>query len=197
MHATGPAGSSDAAHAEDRALLGAVARRDPVAVRRLLDEVAPVVHGFLYARVGGDEAAAEDLLQETLLEAVRSAGSYRGDAALSTWLCAIARRRLARHYEAERRAEAARAGLHLVARSDGADGESGTFDDVARRDQIVRALGRIPVTHRQVLVLKYLDAMSVEDIASELGRSRVQVQSLLQRARDGLRRELAGEGDGG
>lgn len=173
---------------DDVELLRAVARREPTAVRRLLDDVAPIVHGFLYARVGGDQEAAEDLLQETLLEAVRSAATFRGDAALSTWMCAIARRRLARYYESERRAEAARSGLRLVEATGSGD------DDVERRDEVVRALGRMPVVHRQVLVLKYLDGLRVEEIAEQLGRSRVQVQSLLQRARDGLRRELEAPG---
>jgi RNA polymerase sigma-70 factor (ECF subfamily) len=186
------AGAAAGAHAEDVALLRAVAGRDPHAVRRLLSDVAPVVYGFLFARVGGNEAVAEDLLQETLLEAVRGAPGYRGEAALSTWLCAIARRRLARHYESERRAESARAGLHLV--TGGA--ASSTEDAVDRRDEVARALGRLSASHRQVLVLKYLDGLSVETIASELGRSRVQVQSLLQRARDALRRELEQEGVG-
>ena len=180
------AGGSSRGDADDVALIRAVADRDPVAVRRFLDDVAPIVHGYLYARVGGDEPAAEDLLQETLLEAVRSARTFRGDSALSTWLCAIARRRLARHYESERRDEATRVGLRLVAPAS-EDPEDGVLE---QRDEVVRALGRVPVTHRQVLVLKYLDGLSVEEIASELGRSRVQVQSLLQRARDGLRGEL-------
>lgn len=175
----------------DVALLRAVAAGDPSAVRRLLDEVAPVVHGFIYARVGGDSAAAEDLLQDTLIEAVRSSGTFRGDSALSTWLCAIARRRLARHYESERKAEAARHGLTIVA-----ERAQPSPDDemVEQRDQVARALGRIPALHRQVLVLKYLDGMRVDEIAVELGRNHVQVQSLLQRARDGLRRELEERG---
>ena len=169
---------------DDVALLQAAARGEAEAVRRLLDDVAPVVHGYLYARVGGDRAAAEDLLQDTLLEAVRSASSYRGEAALSTWLCTIARRRLARHYEQERRAEVARSGLRALPEAPG-DG-----DALEQRDEVVRALGRLPATHRQVLVLKYLDGLAVEQVAAELGRTKVQVQSLLQRARDGLRREL-------
>lgn len=178
------------AFADDVELLRSAAAGVPAAVRRLLDEVAPVVHGFLYARVGGDQAAAEDLLQDTLLEAVRSAGSYRGEAALSTWMCTIARRRLARHYEAERRAEAARRGLRAVP-----DPETQpAIDALELRDEVLRALSRMSPTHRQVLVLKYLDGLPVEQIAAELGRSRVQVQSLLQRARDGLRQELGATG---
>ena len=173
-------------------LLAAAAGGDTAAVRVFLDAVGPTVYGFVFARVGGDEAAAEDLVQETLVEAIRSAHTFRGDAALRTWVCAIARRRLARHYEAERRQAVAESGLSLL----GAVPWDGTEGDLERRDEIVRALGRLPVLHRQVLVRKYLDDWSVADIAAELGRSPVQVQSLLQRARDGLRRELEEGGDG-
>ena len=173
-------------------LLTAAAGGDTAAVRVFLDAVGPTVFGFVFARVGGDEAAAEDLVQETLVEAIRSAHTFRGDAALRTWVCAIARRRLARHYEAERRQAVAESGLSLL----GAVPWDGTEGDLERRDEIVRALGRLPVLHRQVLVRKYLDDWSVADIAAELGRSPVQVQSLLQRARDGLRRELEEGGDG-
>jgi len=166
--------------------LAKAADGDADAVRWLLDEVAPVVHGFLYARVGGDAAVAEDLLQETLLDAVRGAAGFRGDAALSTWLCAIAKRKLARHYEAERRAELGRSRLRLVAEA----GVEESLEQAEQREEVARALGRLPVLHRQVLVLKYLDGLAVEQVAAEVGRTRVQVQSLLQRARDGLRREL-------
>lgn len=172
-------------HRADVELLNHVARGDAGAVRTLLDDAGPVLYGFVFARVGGDEAAAEDIVQETLLEAVKGASSFRGDAALTTWLCAIARRRMARHYERERREDVARTGLTVVA-----DLGAQEVEDVAERDEMIRALGRLSATHRQVLVLKYLDDRSVSEIATEIGRSSVQVQSLLQRAREGLRRQL-------
>ena len=175
------------AFSDDQNLLAGVAGGDPNAVRAFLDIVGPAVYGFVFARVGGDEGVAEDLLQETLVEAVRSAGGFRGDSSLKTWVVAIARRRLARHYEAERRQAVAESGLVLLGAEPLADGNAADFE---RRDEIVRALGRLPVIHRQVLIMKYLDDISVADIAAEIGRSAVQVQSLLQRARDGLRREL-------
>jgi RNA polymerase sigma-70 factor (ECF subfamily) len=178
------------AYSNEGDLLAAAAGGDTVAVRAFLDAVGPSVYGFVFARVGGDEAAAEDLVQETLVEAIRSAHTFRGESALRTWVCAIARRRLARHYEAERRQAVAESGLTLLGAWQGTD------TDLERRDEIVRALGRLPVLHRQVLVRKYLDDWSVADIAAELARTAVQIQSLLQRARDGLRRELEDGGDG-
>ena len=75
--------------ASEAQLLIAAAAGEHEALRWLLDEVAPVVYGFLFARVGGDEASAEDLLQETLLEAVRGAAAFRGESAVSTWLCQL------------------------------------------------------------------------------------------------------------
>jgi RNA polymerase sigma-70 factor, ECF subfamily len=177
--------------AGEATLLAAAAAGDGAAVQWLLDEVAPVVYGFLYARVGGDEAAAEDLLQETLFEAVRSASGFRGEAAASTWMCAIARRRLARYYESERKAEMAKRSLRLI--EDRAVPAGSAVDLVERQDEVVRALGRLPALQREVLVLKYLEGLSVLDIADQVNRSRVQVQSLLQRGRDGLRRELGGQ----
>jgi RNA polymerase sigma-70 factor (ECF subfamily) len=187
--------SGDLPVAPERELLVAAAAGDPGAVRWLLDEVAPVVYGFVFARVGGVEAVAEDMLQETLLEAVRGAANFRGDSALSTWMCAIARRRLARHYESERRAEVARHSLRLVEELGATDEEDPAGEMVERQDEVVRALGRLPALQRQVLVLKYLEGMSVQDIATQVNRSRVQVQSLLQRGRDGLRRQLGAQSD--
>src|SRR5947209_2930585 len=102
----------------DPSLVARAAASDPLAVRALLDSTGPVVYGFLYARVGGDESVAEDLLQETYLEAMRSAVGYRGESTITTWLCTIARRRLARHYEIERRRQLAQSGLVDIGAAD-------------------------------------------------------------------------------
>lgn len=176
-------------HAAEVTLLAEAAEGKPAAVRRLLDDAGPVVYGYLYGRVGGNPTVAEDLVQETLLEAVRSSHTFRGESALTTWLCTIARRRLARHYESERKSDVARAGLSLVR-----DVPDHAEEDVDRADEVLRALGRLSAMHRQVLVMKYLDEMHVAEMAAELGRTKVQVQSLLQRARESLRREMTDEG---
>src|SRR4051812_31232235 len=111
-------------------LLMKAAAGNAAAVRALLDGYGPAIHGFLYARVGGHASVAEDLLQETLIEAVRSAATFRGESSLKTWLCAVARRRLSRHYEAERKAAVARAGLSL-----GRESRDDRRVDGGRRDE--------------------------------------------------------------
>ena len=170
---------------DDVDLLRCVAAGDAAAVRRVLDEVGPIVYGYVYARVGGDEEAAADVVQDTFAEAVRSAATYRGDAALATWFCAIAGRRLGRYYEAERKQREVRRHLQAVPPL-----PDTSLEELHDRDRVVRALGRLSPDHRHVLVRKYLDGDPVAVIAAETGRSRVQVQSLLQRARVALRAEL-------
>ena len=167
---------------DEVAILRDAVAGEPVAVRILLDVHLPTVYGFVHARLGGRQDNADDIMQETLEEAVRSAHTFRGESSLATWLCAIARRRLARYYERERRAE--EAGRWLVAVADPQD------DVLDRRDEVVRALGALPPSQRQALVLKYLDDLTVEQVATQMGKTVVQVQSLLQRGRDGLKKEL-------
>lgn len=84
------------------------------AARWLLDSTGPLVYGFVFARVGGRQEVAEDLVQATYLEAVRSAETYRGESTLGTWLCAIARRQVARHFKAERGRAILQSRLRLV-----------------------------------------------------------------------------------
>lgn len=178
--------SSDA----ERLIAAASGRSD--AVQWLLDDIAPIVHGFLWARVGGDRQIAEDLLQETIVAAVGSAANYRGESSVSTWMCGIARNLLARHWESERRNEVTRSRLRAVADEQPPPDE---IEELAKREEVARALGRLPALQRQVLTLKYLDGLAVQEIAVQVGRSRVQVQSLLQRGREGLRRELGTDYD--
>jgi RNA polymerase sigma-70 factor (ECF subfamily) len=170
-------------------LLHRAASGESAAARSLLEVTGPVVYGFVFPRVGGAREVAEDVTQATYLEAIRSAANFRGDSALETWLCAIARRQIAKHYESERRRDRLERKLRLVA-SEPVEDEELDEEAVVDGESLIAALGRLPALHRQVLVMKYMDGLSVESIAADIGRSKIQIQSLLQRARAGLKREL-------
>jgi RNA polymerase sigma-70 factor, ECF subfamily len=170
-------------------LLRRAASGQPEAARELLDLTGNIVYGFIYARVGGRRDVAEDLTQATFLEALRSAPTYRGESSIETWICTIARRQVGRHYEAERRRSRLERKLRLVA-TELEEADDSYEAAEADGESTIEALGKLSPVHRQVLVMKYLDGYSVERIAGELRRSRIQVQSLLQRARGALKREL-------
>lgn len=185
----------DPAPAPEQFLLLRAAAGEPDAARALLDQTGSTVYGFIYPRVGGRREVAEDLTQATFLEALRSAPTFRAEAELGTWLCVLARRQVARHYEGERRRLRLERKLQLVAVEADA-GEEFNEEALADGEALIAALGRLTPLHRQVLVLKYLDGCSVDEIATELRRSKIQIQSLLQRARSGLKRELEDASDG-
>lgn len=58
-------------------------------LKSLCEYYYPLVYGYLISLTGGDKVTAEDLAQETFLQAIGSIDRYRGDTKLSTWLCGI------------------------------------------------------------------------------------------------------------
>ena len=166
--------------------------RDPVAFEALLDVSLPRLYGYFLARVNGDPSLAEDLMQEAYLAALRELRRGVAVAAPMPWLLGIARHKLIDHYAAKRRA---------FARTTEWDDEvAETFaeptDDFAAavdRQQVEDALGRLPDSQRLAVTLRYMDDLSVPEIATATGKSVHAVESLLARGRSSLRRTLSGD----
>lgn len=161
---------------------------DEQAFRVWYGDAVTRVYGYLYHRTGGMRSVAEELTQETFVDAVRNRNRYDGRSDPLTWVIAIARHKLADHYRQGAREEQRRLKLvssgPLVAEDDPAAGSE-------RREDILRALRSLPSMQRAALALHYLDELSVRQIAAQLGRSEVSVESLLSRGRAGFRRALA------
>ena len=56
------------------------------------------LYRFALSRLNHDEDAAEEVAQATICKAITKLGTYRGEAALFTWLCAFCRHEIAAHY---------------------------------------------------------------------------------------------------
>lgn len=155
------------------------------------DRALPRVFGYVYSRCGHDVDLAEELTQLTFVEAVRQHERFDGRSDPITWLCGIARHKLADHFRRldseERRA------LRLIEHERGSN-ETATSDDVAEREAIARALASLPALQRAVLVFTALDGLTVREAAALLDRSEGATESLLHRARSAFRRAYALEG---
>ena len=141
----------------------------------------PVVYRYLYRGTAGDVQLAEELTQATFEVAVRSFVQGRHEAMEPAWLHTVARSRLIDHY---RRAKREKAKLTLIASRRGDEVDvSGDLSAAAAH----AALQALSVPYRLALILRYLDDLSVAEVARLLGRSVRATESLLARARTALR----------
>lgn len=177
----------------ERQLASAIAAGDPDAARRLCEEYLPRLHGYILQRSGLDSEAAAEAAQETVLAALRSAQFFRGESGLYTWLCAIARRKVADHYR--RRSRHPLSLDDLVADGLAVIDAEPLPEEVAEREETAAtvhlAVWSLPDDQREAVVRKYLDELSVAEIAAEFGRSEKAIESLLSRGRANLRKRLA------
>ena len=157
---------------------------DRDAFRAWYDAALPIVYGLVLARCGGDATIATDIAQEAFLAAVRDRDHFDGESDAVTWVCGIARHKLADHFRRVARDQRRHLRLVREPRPRAPD----AMDVVDARSSVLKALRALPEMQRVVLAMHYLDDLSVRDIASTLGRRESSVESLLTRGRDGFRR---------
>lgn len=147
--------------------------------RSLYEEAVPVVYGYFFKRCGGSSEVAADLTQETFLSALESLRNGAEVEAPMPWVITIARRRLVDHIRRRSR-PALRA-------AEGRDevwvGPGRTSD---REVRLVEALDRLADDRQLALVLRYVDELSVREVAELMGKSVRATESLLVRARAAL-----------
>jgi len=178
-------------HRRDMRLARRILRKNEKAFRAFFSTYFPVVYRFCWARLRHTpgESEVEDIVQNVIVKGLRNLDGYRGDAALSTWLCQIARHEIASWGRRQGRRAAATSSIDdegaTEAFAGGEDSDPG--DDVERRtahaELVQIALARLPEDYGFALVQKYVAGCSVREIADLLGRSATATQSLLGRAR--------------
>jgi RNA polymerase sigma factor (sigma-70 family) len=146
-------------------------------------------------RILGDDARAEDIVQEVFLSALRSIDSLGRPAGFKPWLYRIAHNTCVDHVRRSRRAEEVSIDAQVLPQSD----EIRLFRQVPSTHAAVtlkedfknlrEAFGGLPPSQSEVLVMRELEGLSYEEIASRMGVTRASVESMLFRARQGLRTE--------
>lgn len=163
----------------------AVRLDDAAAFGSFYAENLPVVYSYLYHRVGGVRTVAEDLTQDTFLAAVREIRRAASIGDPPAWVMGIAKHKLLDHYRRQEREEH-RLELISSARTPSVVND---LEDVSD-ERALSCLGRVPVAQRAALSLRYLDGLSVPEVARALGRSIHATESLLARGRVSLRTAL-------
>jgi RNA polymerase sigma-70 factor (ECF subfamily) len=175
---------------------------DERAFGEFFDAYFPAVYRFALARLQRDEDAALEVAQATLARAAFKIATFRGEAALFTWLCTFCRHEVSAFVERSRRVLSVelreevlvvRAALESLAGEPPAGSAA-----AAQRADVVRAvqvtLDALPRRYGDALEWKYVLGLSVEEIAERLGLGRKAAESLLSRARQAFRDGFAAQG---
>jgi RNA polymerase sigma-70 factor (ECF subfamily) len=181
---------------DDRELVRRMLAGDERAFSEFFAIYFPRIFRFALPRLHRNEDTTKDVVQATLIKAIRNLGGFRGEAAMFTWLCQICRREIADHVRSQRRhagkvvliedSEEVRLALESI--------EAPAADDPLRRcdaaelKRLVQAvLDRLPGRYGEALEWKYVEGRSVEEIGDLLGIGHAAAQSMLARARVAFR----------
>jgi RNA polymerase sigma-70 factor, ECF subfamily len=186
---------------EERELVQRMLAGDQAAFTEFFESHFARLFRFALPRVSGDEDAAKEVVQRTLIKVMRKLHQFRGDATLFTWSCQICRREVVDHARATRRSSSnvvlfedsaeVRAALESIA-------APASEDPLARCDRAELArmirviLDQLPARYGDALEWKYMEGRSVEEIGERLGIGHTAAQSLLARARVAFRQGLEG-----
>lgn len=136
-------------------------------MEELYKENAELVYHFLLSKCR-DVGLAEDLTQETFLQAIKSIDSYNGSCKISVWLCQIAKHLLYRHWEKKREDIPLEEADWML--SDGTEVER----QVLAREELSSVLDRLrklPANMREIVYLRVAEELSFKEIGRIMGRS--------------------------
>lgn len=134
-----------------------------------------------------DRPLAQDVVQETLISAWKSFGTFDSDRPLKPWLMRILVNHI-RMYKRRKRPETSAWSQSIDAAASSTD-----MDLVESRDTLRRALASLTEDQREVVVLRYFTGFTVPEIAQATRRRQGTVRSRLQRAIERMRGVVAKE----
>ena len=177
----------------DKQLARRILDGDEQAFEEFFESNAPALYRFILSRVGNRDAHhVEELTQTTLLKSVSRLETYRGEASLFTWMCALSRGEFA-DFRKRRRREPwlvefdEQQGAANAATAGSIDNPDEAFGRKELASEVHAVLDDLPPPYGEVLEWKYIDGLSASEIAGRLGLSTKAAESALSRAREAFR----------
>ena len=193
--ATSPASRPTAAVSDDLRLAEAVLRKDRKATAEFVDRYADPIYSYLWQRLIPRTDLVDDLVQEVFLAAWEGLGAFQGQAPLRAWLLGIARHKVEDHYRARLREPEPLSDQETEL--DTMLAVEPTIDKLLDRGRLERktkrVLEQLPETYSAVLLWRYWEHRSAQEMAQHTGKTVKAIERMLARARDQFKRRWQDE----
>jgi len=162
----------------------------PGAFEALMERYLSMVVGVAYSLLS-DSEAARDVAQDTFMEAMQTLTLLRERDKFGNWIYGIARRKASYVLRRRRMHQAAVTFKQQEEKTlPTQDDPSAPMSRLERTEHIREQLNQLPEIYREILVLRYIDGRSYEEIAAVLGISLAAVDKRLMRGKAMLRESL-------
>lgn len=165
---------------------------DNNAIAEIIEEYRAGLELFLQ-QLTGDAVFAEELTQQTFVKLFTKKPHYRPVASFKTWLYAIAKNLALRELRKRKREAALSIDDCLFIPDDAPTAEEQYFADESRC-RVRSALGKLRPEYREILWLTYFENLSNKESAQILNKSVHNVEVLVSRARQALKKQLEKDG---
>jgi len=147
-------------------------------------------------RIVKDEAEAQDVMQESFLNAFTKLDSFKGEATFGSWLKRIVVNKSLNSYHRSKRIDETSIEDHLYKIEDDSQGVAEADYDNLQVHQVMNAMDELKDNYRQSLALHLIEGYDYEEMSEIMNISYANCRTLVSRAKESLRKILNNNEEG-
>jgi RNA polymerase sigma-70 factor (ECF subfamily) len=174
------------AHTE-KELIRKIKEGSQEAFTELYQKYSDLLFAYVLHRLDNDREVASDIWQETWFVAIEKISDFNYGSSVFTWLCAIAKNKISDYFRLKEKHRKFDNEMKVTI-----DIDCEEIDDVGDEVQetVIKVLADLSEKYRYLLMARYFENKSVDEISMEIGKSYKATESLLNRSRNAFRKKF-------
>ena len=181
--------NQDSMPENDNDLIKRIKNGEQNAFKALYLRYSDLLFAYISHNLNKNDEVASDIWQETWVIAVEKINGFQFKSTIFTWLCAIAQNKISDYYrQIKKQAQI----QHIEKIQFDIDAEDIEVEliNAGTKVNVIKVLADLTDDYRYLLISKYIESRSIEEIASEIGKSYKATESMLTRAREAFRKRF-------
>jgi RNA polymerase sigma-70 factor, ECF subfamily len=171
----------------DKELIKRIKNGNQDAFKELYQRYSDLLFAFILNQLDNNKETSSDIWQETWIITVEKISDFSYKSSVFTWLCAIAKNKISDYYRIN---EKYRKFNNEIKNYIDIDNEEIDIVDERIQEDVLTVLANLRDEYRYILLLRYFESKSVEEISFAIGKSYKATESLLTRSREAFRKKF-------